>query len=104
MNDGKDDGGNPQVMKCLLGYISFLHVLSLNTKERKTLTTYYKTYEITTLKKHADTNHVLIMKHFEKEVNGPIIKKIEMQLAKKRLMCQAMQYQIICYQKSFKKG
>jgi hypothetical protein len=45
VNDGKDDGGNPQVMKCLLGYIIFLHAPSPNTKERKALTTYYKTYE-----------------------------------------------------------
>jgi hypothetical protein len=72
VNDGKDDGGNPQVMKCLLGYISFLDTPSPNTKERKALTTYYKTYEITTLKKHVDTYHVLIIKKFEKEINGPI--------------------------------
>jgi hypothetical protein len=44
----------------------------------------YIRYEITTLKKHVDTNHVLIVKIFEKEVNGPIIIKIEMQLATKR--------------------
>jgi hypothetical protein len=62
MNDGKDDGGNPQVMKCLLGYINFLHALSPNTKERKALTTYDKMYEIIALKKHVDTNHVLIVK------------------------------------------
>ncbi len=84
MNDGKDDGGNPQVMKCLLGYINFLHAPSPNTKERKALTTYYKTYEITALKKDVDRNHVLIVKIFEKEVNGPIKKTFEMQLAKKR--------------------
>ncbi len=78
MNDGKDDGGNPQVMKCLLGYINFLHAPSPNIKQRKALTTYYKTYEITVLKKHVDTNHVLIDKFFEKEVNGPIKKKFEM--------------------------
>jgi len=84
VNDGKDDGGNPQVIKCLLGYISFLHAHSLNTEERKVLITYYKTYEFTTLKKHVDIDHVLIVKNFEKEVNGPIKKTFEMQLTKKR--------------------
>jgi hypothetical protein len=84
VNDGKDDGGNPQVMKCLVGYINFLHAPSPNTKERKTFTTYYITYEITALKKHVDTNHVLIVKISEKEVNGPIKKTFEMKLAKKK--------------------
>ncbi len=87
VNDGKDDGGNPQVIKCLLGYISFLHAHSPNTKERKALTTNYKTYEFTTLKKHVDIDHVLIVKIFEKEVSGPIKKTFEMQLAKKKAYC-----------------
>ncbi len=71
-------------MGAILQVINFLHAPSLNTKERKGLTTYYKTYEITALKKHVDTNHVLIVKIFEKEVNGPIKKTFEMQLAKKK--------------------
>jgi hypothetical protein len=62
----------------------FLHAPSPNTKERKALTTYYKTYEITALKNQVDTNHVLVVKKFEKEVNGPTKKTFEMQLAKKR--------------------
>jgi hypothetical protein len=41
-------------------------------KKRKILITYYKTYGITTLKKHANANHVVIVKMIDKKVNGLI--------------------------------
>jgi len=46
-------------------------------KKRKVLKTYYKTYEITTLKKHVDTNHVLIVKIFEKGIMVQFLKKLK---------------------------
>jgi DNA-binding transcriptional regulator WhiA len=46
-----------------------LHVFNPSTKEKNELITYYKTYGITTLKKHVNGNHVVIVKKIE-EVNG----------------------------------
>jgi hypothetical protein len=61
------------------------HAHNPSTKERKGLITYYKTYGIKTLKTHGDANHTLIVKKFEKEVNGPLKRTFEKQLAKKML-------------------
>jgi hypothetical protein len=36
------------------------------------------------LKEHVDANHVLIIKRFEEEVNGPIKGTLERQLANKK--------------------
>jgi hypothetical protein len=68
-NDKKIDLENLQVMRCLLCYNSLIHVISLNTKERKWLITYYKTYGIIVLKKHADNDHAIIVKKFKEEIN-----------------------------------
>jgi hypothetical protein len=45
-------------------------IQALNTK--KNLLTYYKTYVITSLKKHVDAIFVVIVIFFEEEVNSPI--------------------------------
>jgi hypothetical protein len=45
-------------------------IQALNTK--KCLITYYKTYGITSLKKHVDAIFVVIVIFFEEEVNSPI--------------------------------
>jgi hypothetical protein len=68
-NDKEVDAENLEIMRCLFCYISLLHASNPKTIERKVLI--YITYGITTLKKHVDSNHVLIIKNFE-EVNGPI--------------------------------
>jgi hypothetical protein len=44
-----------------------MHALNLNTKERKMLITYYKTYGISTLKKHVDNDHATIVKNLRKK-------------------------------------
>jgi len=48
------------------------------------LITYHKTYGISTLKKHVDNDHAIIVKKIEEEIN--VIKRgpIEKQLTKKR--------------------
>jgi hypothetical protein len=61
-----------------------MHVPNLNTKKRKGLIAYYKTYGITTLKKNVDGNHVMIVKKIELELNGLIKRTLEKQLTKKR--------------------
>jgi hypothetical protein len=61
-----------------------MHVLNPNTKKRKILITYYKTYGITTLEKHANANHVVIVKKNDKKVNGLIRRTFERQPTKKR--------------------
>jgi len=67
VNDDKEvDLGNLQVMRCLFCYNNPMHALNLNTKERKILITYYKTYGISTLKKHVDNDHA---PHFGSSVN-----------------------------------
>jgi hypothetical protein len=53
-------------------------------KKRKILITYYKTYGITTLKKHANANHVVIVKMIDKKVNGLIKITFLKQPTKKR--------------------
>jgi hypothetical protein len=47
-----------------------VNVPNLSTKERKKLITYYKTYGITSLKKHVDVDLVVIVKKIEEEING----------------------------------
>jgi hypothetical protein len=42
-------------------------------KKKKGVITYYKTYGITTLKKHVDADHFLIFKKYKEEINGSII-------------------------------
>jgi hypothetical protein len=59
-----------------------MHALNLNTKEIKRLITYYKTYGITTFKKHVDLNHVIIVKKKE-AINGRIKGTLERQPANK---------------------
>jgi hypothetical protein len=61
------------------------HAPNPNTKERKGLITSYKTYGITSLKKHGDANHTLIVQKIEEEVNPPLKRTFEKQLAKKML-------------------
>jgi hypothetical protein len=46
-----------------------MHALNPNRKERKMLITYYKTYGISTLKKHVDNYHPTIVKKIEEEIN-----------------------------------
>jgi len=46
-----------------------VYALNPNTKERKKLLTYFKTYGITTWKKHVDCDHAIIVKKFKEEVN-----------------------------------
>jgi hypothetical protein len=41
---------------------------SKHKKEKKDLKTYYKTYGITTLKKHVDANHFLIFKKIKRKL------------------------------------
>jgi hypothetical protein len=57
-------------------------VLNLSTKERNKLITYYKTYGVTSLKKHVDANLVVIVKKIEEEANGPIKGTLKRQLVK----------------------
>ncbi len=46
-----------------------MYALTSNTKKRKRLLTYFKTYGITTWKKHVDCDHAIIVKKIEEEVN-----------------------------------
>jgi len=71
-------------MRCILCYDTVINNFNPRTKERKWLITYYKTYGITTLKKHVDADHFIIAKKFEKEVNNEIIRNVERQPTKKR--------------------
>ncbi len=70
-------------MRCLFCYNNLMHVINLNTKERKWFITYYKTYGIIVLKKHADNDHAIIVKKFEEEINALIKGPFERQSTKK---------------------
>ncbi len=53
---------------------------------RKGLIIYYTTNGITTLKKHVDANHFIVVKMFEAEIKNPLRRKVERQPAKKNQM------------------
>ncbi len=74
----------PSSHEMYLCYDNVVNILHLWTKERKGLITYYKTYGITTLKKHVDADHFIIVKKFEEEINNEIGRIIEKQPTKKR--------------------
>ncbi len=84
MNDGKKvEIRSHQVMRCIVCYDNVVNIPNSRTKERRGLINYYKTYGITTLKKH-DANHFVIANKFEKKINNETTKIVERQLAKKR--------------------
>lgn len=62
----------PKSCWCLFYYISFVHVLNPSKNKKKRSYNDYKTYWIIVLKKKMDVDHVLIVKIFEEEINGPI--------------------------------
>jgi len=61
-----------------------VHVFNPNTKERKGFITYYKTYGITILKKHVESDHATIIKKIEEKLNVLVRGPFERQLAKKK--------------------
>jgi hypothetical protein len=66
-------------------YDNVIHIPNLRTREKKSLITYYKTYNIIALKKHSvDANHSIIAKKFEEEINNEITRSVERQPTKKR--------------------
>jgi hypothetical protein len=74
-------------MKCLLCFNNLVHVFNPNTKERKGLITYFKTYCIIILKKHVENDFIIIVKSFDKEINALIRRPIEKQLTTKNNKC-----------------
>ncbi len=78
MNDGKNvEQTNHQVMKWIVCYVDPINAHNPKTKERKGLITYYKMYDIISLKKHVDVDHSIIAKKLEERVNISIIESIE---------------------------
>jgi hypothetical protein len=45
---------------------------------------YYKTNEITTLKKHVNANYVAIANKIEKEISSPVKRVLEKELGEKK--------------------
>ncbi len=85
VNDGKEVNlGNPQIMRRLFYHGSLVHALNPNTKERKGLIAYYRTYGITTLKKHVYHDDLVIITKIE--VNFLVKGTFERKPAKKGLM------------------
>jgi len=85
VNDGKEvEVASHQIMKFILCYDNAIYIPIPRTKERKGLITYYKTYGIMVVKRHVYSNHCIIAKKFEEEINNEIIGCVEKQLAKKR--------------------
>jgi hypothetical protein len=69
VNDGKEvEAASHQVMRCILCYDNAINIFNPRTKERKGLIIYYKNYGITTLKKHVDTYHFIIVKNLKKKL------------------------------------
>ncbi len=53
-------------------------------KLRKGLISYYKTNGISTLRKHVDSKHNLLVKKFDEQANSFVKTKVERQLVNKR--------------------
>ncbi len=69
MNDEKEvEVANHQVVKCIMCYVDTINVFNPRTKERKGLITYYKTYDITILKKNVDVGHSIIAKKLKEKL------------------------------------
>jgi len=62
-------------MCCILCYQKFITRINSKTQTRKGLISYYKTNGITSLKKHVDVKHIVIIKMFEEEVKSLPSKK-----------------------------
>jgi hypothetical protein len=54
------------------------------TKPRKGLVSYYKTNGISTLKKHVDSKHSLLVKKLDEQVNSSMKTQVERQPTKKK--------------------
>ncbi len=85
VNDGKEvEVASYQIVKCILCYDNARNIPNPIIKERKGLITYYKNYGIIVVKKHLNTNHCIIVKKFEEEINYEIIGNVEKEPTKKR--------------------
>ncbi len=54
------------------------------TQVKKWMISYYKTNEITTLKKHVNANYVAIANKIEKEISSPVKRVLEKELGEKK--------------------
>jgi hypothetical protein len=63
-------------------YVSFVLITNAKTQAKKGLIFYNNANGITTLKEHVYTNHCMIVKLFEEEVNISLKKCNERELAK----------------------
>jgi hypothetical protein len=62
---------------------------STKTNWKKSLVSYFKNNGITTLKKHVDVDHGLIVKKIKEELNNNVESPLERWLAKKRHIMNA---------------
>ncbi len=58
---------NIQMLCCILCYQILVCGINPKIQARKRLISYYKTYGITSLRKHVDVNHMLIAKKLKKK-------------------------------------
>jgi len=63
------------MMHCIICYQTFVCGINLIIQIRKGLISCYKTYGITSFKKHVDANHMLIAKKFEKKIKKTTIEE-----------------------------
>jgi hypothetical protein len=99
VNDKKDvDVKCPQSMRCILCYSNLVLFLNFKTQTKKGLIIHNTTNGIITLKNHVNTDHSIIVKIFDEEVNIPLKGKVEKQLAKKKFKIKlntCMFYQLL---------
>jgi hypothetical protein len=93
--------GSIQVIRCILCHNPPILEFDSSTKESKGLITHYKTYQITTLRKHVDVDHFIMWTKIEEEVNNAIRRIVEKQPTRRGLMCKSMQYFLLCCERSF---
>ncbi len=74
---------NTQIMCCILCYQELVIGINSRTLARKGLISYYKNNGITSLKKHVDVKHFVIVKMFEEEINSLLKAKFKKKTAKK---------------------
>jgi hypothetical protein len=84
-DNAKIDLENTQIMCCILCYQEPIIGINSKIQKRKELISYYKTNEITFLKKHVDVKHIVIAKLFKEEVNSLPKGRKEKQPTKRRM-------------------
>ncbi len=74
-----------QVISCMFCHNNIVNAYNMIIIQvSKWMISYYKTNEVTTLKKHVNANYVAIANKFEEEISSPMKRVLEKELGQKK--------------------